>query len=102
MRKNRCLRKRRRRRDGRPLDLRGGAKWRGLKAVDEALERKAFIQGKKGVITRTWLIESYYLKGERVAIRLDASPWGMGAILKVNNVIVAFIASPLTSLLVWS
>jgi hypothetical protein len=57
---------------------------------------KAFLTNRTGTITRLFVIDAYFNRGNKVSIKLDASPWDMGATLKINNVTFRYIESKLT------
>ena len=49
-------------------------------------------------LRRVWRLEAYLNQGPVVRITWDASPYGLGAILEIDDVVIAFIAAPLTPL----
>ena len=51
-----------------------------------------------GPLTRTWSVEEYFSNREAVAFYLDASPWGLGGVLVINGVLVAYFLSPLSAI----
>jgi hypothetical protein len=54
---------------------------------------------KEGIgLVRTWLLAAYLGYGRNIRITLDASPYGLGAVLEVEDKIIAFIESELTAL----
>ena len=56
----------------------------------------AFMRGKRGTIQRSFGLEAYRNRGERLYIVVDASPWGLGGVLQVEANLVEYFASPLT------
>jgi len=55
-----------------------------------ALWLVAFIRGQQGSITRTFDAASYAGVGMPLCITIDASPWGIGGTLEINNVVTAY------------
>ena len=56
----------------------------------------AFLSLKHSPIIREWHTSYISQDGANVIFVLDASPWGLGGILYVNGVPIAFVTSPLT------
>jgi len=57
----------------------------------------AFLEGKTGSIRRTYSLSAYLCEGTRVSVKLDASPWGLGAILLLDGSPHSWFSSPLTA-----
>ena len=57
---------------------------------------KAFLFQQKGTLIRTFRIDAHFGRGDSVQMILDASPWGLGGILKINSVVVSWYGSALT------
>jgi len=57
---------------------------------------KAFLDGAAGSVRRDFSIDAYLNEGLQIELTLDASPWGLGGILKEDGEIIEFFASPLT------
>ena len=57
----------------------------------------AFLSKHSGNLERRFLLDAYLRRGAKLQITTDASPWGLGAVLTVNEEIVSFFASPITS-----
>ena len=55
----------------------------------------AFWDGIEGDITRVFRVNAYLRLGVQVDIVTDASPWGLGAWLRVNGVVRQYFAVPL-------
>jgi len=47
-------------------------------------------------LIRTWLLSAYLRRGDPVSVTLDASPWGLGAVLEIGHVAITFISDQLT------
>ena len=56
----------------------------------------AFMRGKRGTIERSFDLEAYRNRGERLYIVVDASPLGLGGVLQVEANLVVYFASPRT------
>ena len=57
---------------------------------------KAFLFRQTGATKRVYRIDAYFWKGTQLKLTLDASPWGLGATLSVDEVYVCWYAVPLT------
>jgi hypothetical protein len=57
----------------------------------------AFLKGQNGTIIRRFDLWAFMGFGLEISITMDASPWGLGAIIKINNCFHKLFASPLTS-----
>ena len=57
----------------------------------------AFLSKTEGSLHREFTLASYLRLGDKVFITTDASPYGIGAVLQVNNVIVSYIADDITA-----
>ena len=55
----------------------------------------AFMSGKRGIIERSFDLTAYRNRGERLYIIVDASPWGLGGVLQVDDNIQEYFSSPL-------
>ena len=53
-----------------------------------------FLQGPQDKLSRTWSFEEFESIKRVVTITLDASPWGLGGVLQIDGVIVAYFSSP--------
>jgi hypothetical protein len=58
---------------------------------------KAFLAGTPGKLSRTYYLSSYMRKGPQITLELDASPWGLGAVLVVDGYPEAWFASALAT-----
>ena len=58
---------------------------------------KAFLFRQQGSLVRIFRIDAYFSRGDKIQFVLDASPWGLGGILKINNEPKSWYASPLSS-----
>ena len=58
----------------------------------------AFFEKEKASILRTYRVEAYFGKGIQMAIITDASPWGLGGYLTINNTVIAYYADKVTEL----
>ena len=58
----------------------------------------AFLSVHSGNLERRFLLDAYLRRGPKLQITTDASPWGLRAVLTVNDEIVSFFASPITSI----
>ena len=56
----------------------------------------AFISHTTGSVCRTYRLEHFLGLGVAVVITFDASPWGLGAVLKQGDTITHYISCPLT------
>jgi len=56
---------------------------------------QAFLAAEGDMITRTYTSDAYFGQGLKVEIDLDASPWGLGGILRVQNRFEAYFADPI-------
>ena len=52
---------------------------------------RAFLRGTAGTLIRTYRLSDYLDEGPKVQTICDASPWGIGAILAIDGVLVAAI-----------
>ena len=50
----------------------------------------AFLKGTKGSITRSSHLDQYTTAGPRVFIVTDASPWGLGAWIKIDENVLEY------------
>jgi len=57
----------------------------------------AFLTSEGALIRRVYNSEDYFGKGKCVEIDLDASPWGLGGILRVDNSFLAWFSEPISS-----
>jgi hypothetical protein len=53
---------------------------------------QAFLKGCSGSLIRKFTVDTYHNRGRNIAITTDASPWGIGAWLSIDNVIVDYFA----------
>ena len=75
----------------------GGSDHVWAKAISSSLRWiLTFLLGEPGMLTRKWRIDYDSHPGIRVAIYLDASPFGFGAALVVEGVIKSWFAAPLS------
>lgn len=58
---------------------------------------RAFFDKTEGEISRVYRMKAYFGKGLPVAIVTDASPWGIGGYLMVNNTAMAYFSTPITT-----
>ena len=56
----------------------------------------AYLQAESTGIKRVFRLDAYLAQGERVKIRSDASPWGMGAFLMRGATLVSWYSVPIT------
>ena len=54
---------------------------------------RASLDQTEGSLTREWYLQSYLNRGPQVVITTDASPWGVGATLEINNEMVTYLCS---------
>ena len=67
-----------------------------VKAIRSALLwLQVFLEGTRGTLTRKYTLETWVNNAPNISITLDASPWGVGATLEIDHVIVAYLRSPL-------
>ena len=59
---------------------------------------EAFLTGRSGVISRLYHVDSYSGWSNKVEITADASPWGLGAILKLDGKICEYFGVALTTM----
>jgi len=57
-----------------------------------------FLNGARGTTSRSFTTEAYFGRAEEMTLTLDASPWGLGAILSHSNYPIEYFASKLTAL----
>ena len=57
----------------------------------------AFLKGEHLRIERVFTLSDYLRLGRPVAITTDASPWGLGGVLTISNMPVAYFSSPISS-----
>ena len=57
---------------------------------------RAFFLGEGPIVQRFFSVASYTRSGTRVEIGTDASPWGLGGYLSVNNTVVRYFASAIS------
>ena len=55
-----------------------------------------FWEGEPGALVRRWRLDFYLSPGIKVSMHLDASPFGLGAVLIVDGLIRAWFSSPLS------
>ena len=66
-----------------------------MKQVLQSLQwTLAFLRGRVGSLSRTFTVESYLGQGRQDTMAMDASPWGLGAILFEDDSPVSWFASP--------
>ena len=53
---------------------------------------RAFLQGSGGEVERRFRLYQHLRLGTSVRITTDASPWGLGAVLEIDDKIVSFFA----------
>ena len=59
---------------------------------------KAFLcQLEPGLLRRRWTVDSYLQRGAKVVVTTDVSPWGLGAVLEINGLIVSRLSSAVTT-----
>jgi hypothetical protein len=69
--------------------------WR--KQIQHALDWiQAFMHDEGASLSRTYKVATYLGKGQAIEINMDASPWGLGAYISINGVIVEFFRSAIT------
>jgi len=51
---------------------------------------QSFLQGTSGSLSRTFRLDAYLNRGLRIEVTLDASPFGMGAYIKVQDKILQY------------
>ncbi|CAK0891553.1 unnamed protein product, partial [Prorocentrum cordatum] len=56
---------------------------------------RAFLSGAAGTLVRKFVLADFFNEGVLVSITLDASPWGLGAILEEAGRVVEWYAVPL-------
>ena len=61
----------------------------------ESLWFRAFFSCEKHALRREFRLSTFLGKGLRLRIISDGCPWGLGAVLLINNTIIAFFASAL-------
>ena len=54
-----------------------------------------FLAQSSNGLTREWFFSSYSADVSDLIFILDASPWGLGGVLVINSIIVAYFTSPL-------
>ena len=57
---------------------------------------RAFFLGEGPTVQRFFSVASYPRSGTRVEIGTDASPWGLGGYLSINNTVVRYFASAIS------
>ena len=50
----------------------------------------AFLDSASQLIERRYSLDAFRAPHEAITLTVDASPWGMGAVLSVNSVVVEF------------
>ncbi|CAK0895402.1 unnamed protein product, partial [Prorocentrum cordatum] len=55
-----------------------------------------FLQQERGSIVRRFLVEAYTRRGPAVRMGFDASPWGLGGWLMLDEAFVAYFAAPVS------
>ena len=76
-------------------NARKGKVW--VKAISASLEwLMVFLTFEPGALTRRWRLDFYLNPGVKVSIHLDASPFGLGAVLVVAGYIRSWFAIPLS------
>ena len=70
-----------------------GHRWTSNISIPVAWIR-AFLEDTHGSLVRRITLPDHLGHGLRVRITTDASPWGLGGVLEVNNQIEAYFASP--------
>ena len=55
----------------------------------------AFLTQQAGALRRVYTLDAYLGRGDRISVKLDASPWGLGGILLINGLATAWFACPL-------
>lgn len=69
-----------------------------MKQIDQALRFfAAFLDGVTGALRRVYHLDAFLGIGARVSMTLDASPWGIGAVLSVDGELQEWIADALTT-----
>ena len=56
----------------------------------------AFVRGQSGSIERIYTVEAYLGRGQQIIMRLDASPWGLGATLEVDGRLISWFSSDIS------
>eukprot|EP00435_Cladocopium_sp_Y103_P030056 s3225_g7.t1 len=56
----------------------------------------AFFAEEPGSVCRVYRVQAYFGRGLAVSIITDASPWGLGGYLMVNNTVIAYFSSAIT------
>ena len=56
----------------------------------------AFVTGHNGPLQRVFTLDAYLRQGDSVDIITDASPFGLGAWLRINEIPIAYFACPIT------
>ena len=60
-------------------------------------DRREALQTEEGARRAGRTVDAFLRRGPRIQITSDASPWGLGAVLTINEEIVSFLSSPITS-----
>ena len=69
--------------------------WR--KQIQHALDWiQAFMHDEGASLSRTYKVATYLGKGQAIEINMDASPWGLGAYISINGVILEFFRSAIS------
>ena len=55
---------------------------------------QAFLAGLEGMLTRTFDLDLYAGRGRRAQMVFDASPWGAGGVLLVNDKVIGWFTTP--------
>lgn len=58
----------------------------------------AFFATESKTILRTYRLDSYFGKGLQITIVADASPWGIGGYVAMNNTVMAYFADKVTAM----
>ena len=56
-----------------------------------------FLTNEPGHLVREWRTDFYAQPGAKAMMQLDASVWGFGGVLLIDNVIVSWFSSPVSS-----
>ena len=68
-----------------------GCAWKSR--IDHTLQWiKAFLEGSRGALSRTFHLDDYTGAAPKVELTLDASPWGLAGVLAVDHVIVEWFS----------
>ena len=58
---------------------------------------RAFLDRNSGNLHRDFSLDTHLRRGKRIRITTDACPYGLGGVLEVDDIIVSFFSSPLSS-----